>query len=98
MLTAMKFVTTALTALLLLAGCGSTEESSGTQSSSTQASTTPTPTVTPPPTPKPRPAPKAKDGSNLAACGDGDCQVLVESGQKIEFHGNTLAITVVGDS
>ncbi|WP_327635245.1 hypothetical protein OHB24_35355 [Kribbella sp. NBC_00482] len=100
----MKSVPATLAALLLLAACGSTEEPSGTQSPSAPASTTPTPTApstaTPPPTPtpKPRPAPKAKDGSNLMACADGDCQVLVDSGQKIKFRGNTLAITVVGDS
>ncbi|MEU4195493.1 hypothetical protein AB0E69_26570 [Kribbella sp. NPDC026611] len=99
----MKFVPVALAALLL-AACGSVEEPTGTQSPSTPAGTSPTPTATPPPvpppkpTPKPRPAPHAKDGRNLSACADGDCQVLVRSGQKIKFRGSTLAITVAGDT
>ena len=52
---------------------------------------------TPTPKPKPKPAPpKAKDGTNLAACRDGDCIVQVGSGRTtIKFSGGKLVITKV---
>lgn len=76
---------------LLLSGCGSQDirtadpttpgRSSGAPSRTASASPTPTPTVTPTPTrtptPTPKPRPKPKDGTNLDACYDGSCEVLV---------------------
>ena len=48
------------------------------------------------PRPKPKPVPKAKDGTNLAACRDGDCIVQVGSGRTtIKFSGGKLVITKV---
>ena len=56
----------------------------------------PTPTPKPKPKPKPKPVPKAKDGTNLAACRDGDCIVQVGSGRTtIKFSGGKLVITKV---
>ncbi len=104
----MKVITATLAAVLLLAGCGSTDEA-GTPSPSvpsvpsvpsaaaTPSSTpTPTPSPTPKPTPKPKPVPRAKDGTNLAACRDGDCIVQVGTGRTtIKFSGGKLVITKV---
>ena len=76
-----------------------------TAASSTTPSLTPTPTPpptsTPPPSPsslpkpKPTPPPKAKDGTNLAACRDADCQVQVSGRTTIKFSGGKLVITKI---
>ncbi|GAB2582748.1 hypothetical protein [Kribbella endophytica] len=99
----MKVITATLAAVLLLAACGSTDDAGTpspsvptTPSSSPTPAPTPTPTPAPKPTPKPKPVPKAKDGTNLAACRDGDCIVQVGSGRTtIKFSGGKLVITKV---
>jgi hypothetical protein len=100
----MKVITATVVGLLVLAGCGSTNDA-GTPSPSaptTSSTPTPTPTATPTATPtpkpkaKPKPPPKAKDGTNLAACRDGDCNVQVGTGRTtIKFSGGKLVITKV---
>ncbi|MEV6285018.1 hypothetical protein [Kribbella sp. NPDC051770] len=94
----MKVISVALGAVLLVAGCGSNDDA-GTPPASTpppSATPTPTPSPTPTPTPKPKPIPKAKDGTNLAACRDGDCNVQVGKGRTtIKFAGGKLVITKV---
>ncbi|GAB3818962.1 hypothetical protein GCM10028799_25740 [Kribbella italica] len=39
--------------------------------------------------------PKAKDGTNLAACRDADCQVQVSGRTTIKFRGGKLVITKI---
>ena len=102
----MKVITATVAAVVLLAGCGSTDEAGAPSpsASATSSAPAPTPTLTPTPapkptpkpTPKPKPAPKAKDGTNLAACRDGDCTVQVGTGRTtIKFRGGKLVITKV---
>src|SRR5882757_787571 len=102
----MKVMTAALAAVLVLTGCDSgTPSASTATASSTTPSATPTPvptptsapkpTPTPAPKPKPTPPPKAKDGTNLAACRDADCQVQVSGRTTIKFSGGKLVITKI---
>jgi major membrane immunogen (membrane-anchored lipoprotein) len=99
----MKVITATLAAALLLTACGSSDDS-GTPSAApapTASSATPSATPTPAPTPTPKPAPratpppKAKDGTNLAACRDADCQVQVSGRTTIKFSGGKLVITKI---
>ncbi|GAB3399686.1 hypothetical protein GCM10027569_02240 [Flindersiella endophytica] len=91
----------ALSALTALAGCGSADlptadPTSGRTTSASPSRTasptrtptataTATPTATPTPTQKPRPKPK--DGTNLDACYDGSCEVLVTKPVTIRLDG-----------
>ncbi|MEV6285019.1 hypothetical protein [Kribbella sp. NPDC051770] len=101
----MKVIFVALGAVLLVAGCGSNDDAGTPAADAPTISSTPTPTATPTPTPtptpapkpkpKPKPLPKAKDGKNLAACRDGDCQVQIGPGRTtFKFQGIVLAIDV----
>ncbi|GAB3441860.1 hypothetical protein [Actinophytocola sediminis] len=42
--------------------------------------------------------PTAADGSDVSACADGDCEVLLEDSQTIPVPDGTLTITLVGDN
>ncbi|OON73876.1 hypothetical protein [Streptomyces tsukubensis] len=83
---------------LLLAGCGS-DGSDNSNSGAPQKSHGPTRSATPPskaPTSSPPPAktsspPKAVDGTNLAACGDGTCEVEVKTGDVISVKSSSGA-------
>src|SRR5882757_2662941 len=94
----MKVMTAALAAVLVLTGCdsGTPSASTATASSTTPSATpTPVPTPTSAPKPTPTPPPKAKDGTNLAACRDADCQVQVSGRTTIKFSGGKLVITKI---
>jgi hypothetical protein len=93
--------------LLTLAACGSSGEratppsasvptASATPPSTLSPTPTPTPTPTAKPKPKPAPPPKAKDGTDLAACRDGRCEVLVKPGASVRFNGGTLKVGKIG--
>lgn len=84
------FVVLAFSVVLLLTGCGS-NDSSDSDSTRAKKPSPPTrsapppaksPSSAPPPTQSP-PRPKAADGTNLAACGDGTCEVEVKIGDVI---------------
>lgn len=78
-----------------------TPASPPTLTSPTTPSLTPTPSrppaSTPPTPPKPKPTalPRAKDGTNLSACRDADCQVQVSGRTTIKFTGGKLVITKI---
>jgi len=101
----MKVITATLAAALLLTACGSSDDSGApsatpapTASSATPSATptrAPTPTPKPKPAPRPTPPPKAKDGTNLAACRDADCQIQVSGRTTIKFSGGKLVITKI---
>ncbi|WP_148256627.1 hypothetical protein [Kribbella flavida] len=70
---------------------------SATPSPAPTPTRTPTPSPTPrPTTPKPVAPPKAKDGTNVAACRDGNCQILVTGRTTIRFSGGRIVVTQVG--
>ncbi|MBP2473199.1 hypothetical protein JOF53_002071 [Crossiella equi] len=59
-------------------------------SSPTPPPTSPAPPTTPPPPPPPvapPPLPVAKDGTNLRACLDGTCEVLITKPATVRFNG-----------
>ncbi|MCK2242493.1 MULTISPECIES: hypothetical protein [unclassified Crossiella] len=65
-------------AALLLGGCATTAPAPATSSTTPASSTAPSSSSTPPP-PPPAPLPTAAaDGSNLRACTDGTCEVLLD--------------------
>jgi hypothetical protein len=99
----------ALAPAVLLAGCGTKTaptadptpvRSSATPSRTPTATLTPTPTVTPTPTPTQKPRPKPKDGTDLSACEDGRCEVLLTKPVTIALDGRLgvpqLDVTKVG--
>ncbi|MFJ9885406.1 hypothetical protein ACIQRW_06060 [Streptomyces sp. NPDC091287] len=81
---------------LLLTGCGS-DGSDISDGAAPEKSPAPTRSVAPPskaPTPPPPPAkssslPKAADGTDLAACGDGTCEVEVKTGDVISVKSSS---------
>lgn len=90
---------------LLLASCGDDEPDKAAPASSAPARTpvaTPTATPTPTPTATLR---KAKNGTSLAACADGRCEVEVGVGDIIRFNADVksqsglaeMTVTSIGD-
>ncbi|MFM9371469.1 hypothetical protein [Streptomyces sp. Da 82-17] len=87
-------------AVLLLTACGPEEEDrqdvGAAHSGGPSASSGP---PTPPP-PSPSPALTAADGDDVAACADGDCEVVVSGPVVVRFDGPggaaTLSVTEVG--
>jgi hypothetical protein len=86
-------VLAALVALVALVGCQ--PEAGGLATGSPAPSASPTPssraTASPPPSPSPTPspAPSAADGTNVAACEDVRCEVLVRAGTAIPVPKST---------
>lgn len=89
-----------VTAAVLLAGCGSApQEAAAPESapSSSVASSPPpsaspsspspssSPSASPSPSPTVTPLPKARNGTDLRACRDAKCEVLVKDGQRIRL-------------
>ncbi len=104
----MKVIAASLATAMLLTACGSSNTAGTPAPSSPTSGATPTPTLgaTPTPTPSPTPTvtptpkpppapPKAKNGTNLAACRDADCQVQVSGRTTIKFSGGKLVITKI---
>jgi hypothetical protein len=93
-------VLAALLTLLTATGCGGSDEPDEASESSPGGSGAPTPD--PPRTSAPAsPSPSAADGRSVAACEDGDCQILVTEPVTVRFRTPsgataTLQVTEVG--
>lgn len=79
----LKLVALVSAAALTLAGCGSEPA----KESAPPPPTTTTTTTTQPTTTTETAPPTAADGTNLAACADGVCEVEVKLGDVIQFNG-----------
>jgi hypothetical protein len=93
----MKLVKMLAMLALVVAGCGSTDTETSPRASEpapATVSTTPAPVRTSTPTPRLPKSVKAKDGTNLAACRDGNCQVIVlDRPVTIRFRGGRPLIS-----
>lgn len=76
--------------LVVVSGCSSNGAAAPPSSATSAVGTTAT---TAPLTASPLPA--AADGTNLAACSDGTCEVLVVPGDKIQFTGDVVGFELL---
>lgn len=88
--------------VVLLAACGTgtttTAAAPSSVASTTISSTTarPTTTTTTTTTEAPGPPPTAADGTDLAACADGSCEVVVKTGDVLHVPTGPLTVVVGG--